>query len=505
MSQRDLVAELRGARIAAPAELRERVRAIAAADTTAAPAASPGAARSSSRCRSPPRSPRASSSRGRATTTRLRRRLRPRRRPARRSSQAQVHGAKSLGRSPASRTGCRGGAAKLAPPRTPGRVQTLRRVPRAARADARRRLRRRQARAAHRVVARRLPHLGARDLAGQGRERRPVAEDPARARPGGDHPPLRARHDHGEQVDVQDLQAGLNADRPHDRAAAEAARRPPRADTDATTSGATIAALTAQIVRLQRAAGGDASARRTTRRSSCTCETPEGSRRRRSTATARCTGSASRSAGSGSARSTRSRSGLRSLLLVAARLARGAVDPPAARGRAAQSALSCANTRNVGSPTGSSWNSGLTQPRSSVARLVGRARSRPCTSAAGGASRGSRRSRACAPRPRGACRGRSRRRRPSACSRRTCAPTPRTSRRTGSRARGRRRGRRPCRSGPRSGGTPSRPGDEAAAPVRRSARVSCGALSERLRTPARLDFRPLRALVAGPRSGRPSA
>jgi hypothetical protein len=37
MSQRDLTAELRGARIAAPAELRERVRVIAAADTTPTP------------------------------------------------------------------------------------------------------------------------------------------------------------------------------------------------------------------------------------------------------------------------------------------------------------------------------------------------------------------------------------------------------------------------------------------------------------------------------------
>src|SRR5258706_1679545 len=34
MSQRDLTAELRGARITAPPELRERVRLIAAADTT---------------------------------------------------------------------------------------------------------------------------------------------------------------------------------------------------------------------------------------------------------------------------------------------------------------------------------------------------------------------------------------------------------------------------------------------------------------------------------------
>src|SRR5689334_25447592 len=33
MSQRDLVSELRAARVAAPAELRERVRSIAAADT----------------------------------------------------------------------------------------------------------------------------------------------------------------------------------------------------------------------------------------------------------------------------------------------------------------------------------------------------------------------------------------------------------------------------------------------------------------------------------------
>src|SRR5205823_4000598 len=37
MSQRDLAAELRAARIPAPAEVRERVRAIAATDTTARP------------------------------------------------------------------------------------------------------------------------------------------------------------------------------------------------------------------------------------------------------------------------------------------------------------------------------------------------------------------------------------------------------------------------------------------------------------------------------------
>ena len=50
MSQRDLVAELRAARPIAPAELRERVRLIAAGDAPRAAAPrSPGAARSSSR------------------------------------------------------------------------------------------------------------------------------------------------------------------------------------------------------------------------------------------------------------------------------------------------------------------------------------------------------------------------------------------------------------------------------------------------------------------------
>ena len=59
--------------------------------------------------------------------------------------------------------------------------------------------------------------------------------------------------------------------------------------------------------------------------------------------------------------------------------------------------------------------------------------------------------------PRGG-RGRSRRRRPSACSRRTCAPTPRTRRRTGRPFGGTLRGRRPSRSGRHSGGRPPRPG-----------------------------------------------
>ena len=51
------------------------------------------------------------------------------------------------------------------------------------------------------------------------------------------------------------------------------------------------------------------------------------------------------------------------------RVARRADDPAAAGRRAAQPAVIRAITRNVGSPTGSSENSGLTQPRSGSARL----------------------------------------------------------------------------------------------------------------------------------------
>ena len=103
----------------------------------------------------------------------------------------------------------------------------------------------------------------------------------------------------------------------------------------------------------------------------------------------------------------------------------------AARTRSSSSDVSCAKTRNVGSPTGSSANSGLMQPSPRRAATRRSARPRPGTSAAAAGRRGSHRTRAAAARPRAACRGRSRRRTPSACTRRTCAPTPRTSRRTG--------------------------------------------------------------------------
>ncbi len=68
----------------------------------------------------------------------------------------------------------------------------------------------------------------------------------------------------------------------------------------------------------------------------------------------------------------RDRRGLRARARAAVRaarrrdLARRASGAPAARGRAAQPVLSWAKMRNVGSPTGSSPNSGFTQPCSSV-------------------------------------------------------------------------------------------------------------------------------------------
>jgi hypothetical protein len=118
MSQRDLTAELRGARITAPPELRERVRLIAAADTTPAPrftwrralvvALPVAAAIAASIVFTRP-----DHNRQLATQTVIRSLALP-----------QQHGAaKTLGPIGAPTDAHGGLTAKLAPPSTPGRVQ----------------------------------------------------------------------------------------------------------------------------------------------------------------------------------------------------------------------------------------------------------------------------------------------------------------------------------------------------------------------------------------------
>ena len=142
-------------------------------------------------------------------------------------------------------------------------------------------------------------------------------------------------------------------------------------------------------------------------------------------------------------------------------------------------------------PRGTSWNSGLRQPISSRARLVA---GRDLDLAhrqrrAGRADR--RRIPPAAPPPRAAGRDRSRPRRPAACSRRTCGPTPRTRRRTGTSARCTPRGRRPCRSAPRTGGTPPRPEVGEAARLGACTGCSMPGLCAVPRRCARLDKRPI--------------
>ena len=390
MSQRDLVAELRAARTEAPAELRERVRLIAAADTT--PGAPPHVhlaprarrRRAASRRPSPARSSLtpAGAPRGRrpplarrATTAVARRRVgrrackRPAPRPCRAASRpTPVDDARPALRRLRSRCACRRRTA------SPTGVKQALRITRSLGG---------YAGSVHATTAE------------HGRQRRPDAEDPAHARPGGDRAPLGARDDHRRAGRRPGPADRAQRDRPDDRAAPAAARRPARPAADRRRRRAHVAALTAQIQGLQRGRGGHGPRRRATPPSALhlgtAAPTPAPAPR-----TARCTASASRSAGSGSARSTCSRSARRCCSSLVARLARRPDDPPPPRGRAAQPFLICAKTRNVGSPTGSSPNSGLTQPSSSSSATRRCARSRPCTSAAAGAGRGSRRSPACA-------------------------------------------------------------------------------------------------------------
>ena len=300
MSQRDLVAELRAARVVAPSHVRDqrapdrrsrdarrarrftwRRALVIALPVAAAVAAAVVVTRPS------PQQPGVT---GRA-------------------------GARPSSRTPATTVAQGAGCTKSAAgtrgsPAPPTRAPALRRVPVAARRDAEGRLGRRQARA-----ARSPRHSAATPSRCTRRPRRtPATADLTLKVPRSHVGQAIARLSAlgtiiGEQVDVQDAQAGLNAtDRTIARLQRQLGALRAQEQTDAVSADrrAHVAHRAAAA-----AAGRDARARTsyaTVRLHLATSRPP----RRRITATARCTASASPSAGSGSARSTRSRSAARS-------------------------------------------------------------------------------------------------------------------------------------------------------------------------------------------------
>ena len=460
MSQRDLVAELRAAHVEAPPEVRERVRLIAAA----APA--------------PPRRitwrralvvvvPVAAAIAATIVFTRPAKHAPDRARTRTRRA--------AIDRAAAGDAGTRRGSGAEGV-RRPVREEPrpgLRRDAVAPRRACERRLRRRQARTPDRDVARRLLRVGARRDARLERGRRPEAEDPARtmcsrrwrsSRSSARSPTRTCR--------PSTRPRGLNAtDRQIARLQKQLATL--RAEPQSPENDRRILALERQIVRLQRS---EATTRLNAHYATVDLhlETPvvtvvpkhghgplHGARcrvqvdrdRRRLRARARRSGRACCSC----------------LLWLGVRVVRQAPRERAARdlGRDPREDAEGRNTDGELVELGVDATELLVEPRlvgSLDLRLAHRQR------AAHRADRTE--ARACAPRPRAACRDRSRPRTPSACSRRRCDPTLRTSRRTGSRARGTRPDGRPCRSGRRSGGTPSRPEGGAAAPARRSALAS---------------------------------
>jgi hypothetical protein len=244
MSQRDLVTELRGARITAPSELRERVRLIAAADTTptrrftwrrALVVALPLAAAVAATVVFT----RPSANHQTATPTVVR-------------SEAR-QGAHTFASPPATTDSAAGGAAKLAPPSTPGRVQVygatlaLRLASATAVSDG--------VKSALRIAS----SLGGYPLSVHASSQAKVASaDLTLKIPRAHVQEAIARLSAlgtitSEQVDIQDKTAGLNAtDRTIARLQQQLAdlrKLPPSA-----TTTARIAALESQIARLQRAA-----------------------------------------------------------------------------------------------------------------------------------------------------------------------------------------------------------------------------------------------------------
>jgi hypothetical protein len=248
MSQRDLTAELRGARLTAPRELRERVRLIAAADTTAARrftwrralvvALPVAAAIAASIVFTRP-----SDNHAIATQTAIRSLARP-----------EQHGAaKSLAPVPKATDSAGGaGAAQLAVPSAPNRVQTY---------GAFLALRLHSATAVSDGVKRAL-HI-ASSLGGYPTSVHATSE----AKVASADLTLKIPRAHvqeaitrlsalgtitSEQVDIQDRQAGLNA---ADRRIArlQTQLKELRAQTPTAATAKRIAALEAQIARLQRA------------------------------------------------------------------------------------------------------------------------------------------------------------------------------------------------------------------------------------------------------------
>ncbi len=176
----------------------------------------------------------------------------------------------------------------------------------------------------------------------------------------------------GENVSIQDIQAQVDASaRKLARLRARLAAWQEQPQT--TETQAHIAALTDQIGKLGR---GRAATIRTASYATVAVQLhdPAGPGGRAPRPTARCTGSPSRSAGLGIGAVYAARARHAPAPPGRPHLARGPRRSPAPRERAAQPLLSVASssssliwakTRNVGSPTGSSPNSGLTQPVSS--------------------------------------------------------------------------------------------------------------------------------------------
>ena len=353
MSQRDLVAELRAARIEAPSEVRARVRLIAAADTTpvrrraftwrralvvALPVAAAVAARSSSRGR-----------------------------PIAHRQQCPSSG-------PASQPlGAFGRPAEVvldsghpAPGAVGDARATLRRLPR--RCASRRR-------AVSRPASSARSRSPSRSAATPARSTRPP---PAQA--GSADLALKIPRTHiqeaiarlsaigtitAEQVDVQDLQTGLNAtDRTIARLQSQLADLRSRASVHAHERAhrrsrrfRSSASSVARPPRFGRPA---------TPRSGCISAPPPRRRRKAHHGPLHGLGVAFRWLGIGAVYTLALGAPL--LLVVLARVDRDADDPQAPRGRSAQPFLIWAKIRNVGSPTGSSSNSGLMQPSSSSSR-----------------------------------------------------------------------------------------------------------------------------------------
>ena len=379
MSQLDLIAELRATRPIAPAELRDRVRELAAT----APA-SAAALHLAARARRRVRGGRAAAVAGvlgsRAAT-------KPTAQPSRSPAPHQGHRA----------VRSRSGATRPRPPQTAAPLRMRRPGDRS---PARLRLQVRGSPAAERHERPAL--LGDADPAAEDRDRRLGGDDARRsgspprwaairrrststprartARPTSSLKVPRSRVQDairrlgalgtivGENVSIQDLQAGIDTTGAHDRAPAGQARRAARAAADRGVARSRSRRSPASIERLQRAARRDAPRRAVRDRQAPARDPPAGRAGRRGRGTARCTGSASRSAGSGSAPSTRSRSARRSCCC-----SRSAGSSPASSAAGARSAarprresLSRSGLRRrrgtSASPTGSSPNSGLTQP-----------------------------------------------------------------------------------------------------------------------------------------------